>query len=609
MNKNMSNVMIQSTAIRDDYMTTIVDKTIKEIHDDIVTVFGPYAQDAFIYKDGSTYFTRDGKEVISSMRFSNPLSMYILKVLCQAVFDQAKAVGDGTTTLAVLYTNLYTAIKEYIKICPRITRSVWSESIDILINVLNRKATTMTDEDMKSMFLTCTQDIELAAKLYNNLKDPLLDGAFITLEKSNIESDFVMDIHNSPVIKSTLQYSVRPFGAKETNCVILHCNGVLDIAHYEVVLDMMSSVATYGEGNNAVPVPRTIIILCNGLSAATRQMTKELNKFLNTRKISVDQYNNIVFMTLDEYRGYSAEQIEDISTIITDEIGIGGLVNQLTFESMLHQAIGNPKQPIEELCTFDCDVRHLQKIRDMIFQEPFTVEYDAIRGIRIHKPLGPVAHARYDELKKQIQEEKSEVVKIGLKRRLKTMYGQFIDIQVGSKLLKDSQRKYELILDAVVSASEAVEKGVLRQNSILTVVDTISVMLKTCEFTNIVHRNVINIVYTAMLRTVRDMMSNRFELIADWSDDDIVEMLTGVDITRFDMNRTNITDVLPKVEDDKVATSTYSVTDDDGNVTSISGQIVEPISIITRMLENTTLILDLAQAKSFHVDQFMENYI
>ena len=134
-------------------------------------------------------------------------------------------------------------------------------------------------------------------------------------------------------------------------------------------------------------------------------------------------------------------------------------------------------------------------------------------------------------------------------------------------------------------------------------------MLKTCKFTNIVHRNVINIVYTAMLRTVRDMMSNRFELIANWSDDDIVKMLTGVDITRFDMTRTEIADVLPKVEDDTVATSTYSVTDDDGNVTSISGQIVEPISIITRMLENTTLILDLAQAKTFHVDQFMENYI
>lgn len=74
---------IQSNSIRGDYMRSIVDKTINEIHDVMVTVFGPNAMDAYITRNQEPYFTRDGKEVISSLKFNNELSMYILKLIYQ----------------------------------------------------------------------------------------------------------------------------------------------------------------------------------------------------------------------------------------------------------------------------------------------------------------------------------------------------------------------------------------------------------------------------------------------------------------------------------------------------------------------------------------------
>ena len=98
---------IQSNSVRGDYMRSIVDKTINEIHDVMVTVFGPNAMDAYITRNQEPYFTRDGKEVISSLKFKSELSMYILKLIYQAVYNQAATVGDGTTTVAVFYTNLY----------------------------------------------------------------------------------------------------------------------------------------------------------------------------------------------------------------------------------------------------------------------------------------------------------------------------------------------------------------------------------------------------------------------------------------------------------------------------------------------------------------------
>ena len=72
---------IQSNAYRGDFLRNCIDKTIDEIHDDIVTVFGPCAQDAFLTVNAQPYYTRDGKETLLTMQFDNELSMYEMKIM------------------------------------------------------------------------------------------------------------------------------------------------------------------------------------------------------------------------------------------------------------------------------------------------------------------------------------------------------------------------------------------------------------------------------------------------------------------------------------------------------------------------------------------------
>ena len=84
----MGDLNIQSNALRGDYMHSIIDRTITEIHNDIVSVFGPGAADAYITKDGQPYYTRDGLEVLESLTFDNKLSEYVRKMLFQAAYDQ-----------------------------------------------------------------------------------------------------------------------------------------------------------------------------------------------------------------------------------------------------------------------------------------------------------------------------------------------------------------------------------------------------------------------------------------------------------------------------------------------------------------------------------------
>jgi hypothetical protein len=241
----------------------------------MITVFGPGAQDAFITKDGQPYYTRDGKEVIQSLKFDNELSMYVLKIIYQAVFNQAKAVGDGTTTVAVLYTALYKILRKQIEngTLGYISRDSWNKATKSICDELKRLAVPMDDKLLQSMLYTCTQDSELAYKIYHNLKDAIMSKAYITINKSNIEQDFEMVVNQKPLIPATRQWSIRPIGTKEDNCIIFHCNRLLDITHKGVFLDLMSHMSR--------GVPATFIILCNGIMDSTRRTLKDVVTDLN----------------------------------------------------------------------------------------------------------------------------------------------------------------------------------------------------------------------------------------------------------------------------------------------------------------------------------------
>lgn len=610
-------INIQSNAIRGEYLQTIMDKTMGELHDDIVTVFGPYAKDAYLTQNGIPYYTRDGKETLRLTRFDNELSMYILKILYQAVQQQGNKVGDGTTSLAVLYTNLYKQIREA-NLDKKVTRKDWNTAVSELNKAIEKYKEPMTRDDLHQMLYTCVQDPDWAATIEYNLADAIMSGAYITIAKSNLATDFNMTVHNSPVFKATKQFSILPVKDEEKMAVIFHCNGILDIAHEEVWRALMGYVAQSENPDGTIKYyPRTIFILCNGLSEASRRTLKSLITSLNDLRGNTPaeeffaNYNNIAIFTLDNYRSYNSETIEDISTIITDEKGIGGLVNQLTFESLIWQAISSNKEMIPELCTFDCDIRHLSKILDM-FNNICQVDVDEIKGIRIHKTLGPVAQARYDALRQQMEDEKSEVKKIELNQRLRTSYGQFIEVEIGSKLMKDSQRKYELILDAILSSSEAVEKGILKYNSLFLATCEARKLMSDALIKNDQKLDVIySVLYQALVNTICDMIANGpFDADAN-SIREVVDKYifdTHGDFTTFNLKGiSTVEDVFKKNEYSELGT--YS--DKSGNEihAEYTSDIIEPVSIITTMLENSTLIYELATARTVHLDGFIQNYI
>lgn len=627
----MGDMSIQSNALRGEYKDNIITKVINEIHDDIMTVFGPGATDAYITKDGQPYYTRDGLEVLESLTFDNKLAEYIRKMIFQAAYDQGRKVGDGTTTMTMFYTNLYRVMKDdefvYNKViraeAMSTIRKMWKKVVSDINKKLKERSTTLTESSLMQMLYTCTQDEEFSAKVYSKLKNPILEGAYIIPKKSNIESDLEVTSYMHPLIKATRQFTLRPIKKIEPKTVIFHCNGMLDIVHPETLFGLISIPLsrpleiTSINGPTEEKVYINIVILCNGITEATRRSTKEFVKFLKDHNQDINKYHNIAIYTLDNYRGMTNDSIEDLSTIITEEPGLGGLVNSLTFESNLYQAFdirAAAGAPIEDLETFDVDLHILDKMKSMIVQS-YPVEFDDVEGIRIDRDLGPVAQKRYDDLRKEIKEEKSESRKFQLQKRLRTVYGQFIEVEVGSKLLKDSQRKFELFLDMIISAAEGVKYGVLESNSILNAIQITDSMINFDTYTDTntaLYYDIFQTIRRAMLLTFRDMMSGLYYL-GDDTEENITwlnELVIGSDIKQFDVtNTSNIKDAMNNTNHEEH--SIVVGTDDNGNDIKVefTSQIVEPVTVMSNMLDNSVIMMELANAKTFHIDGFMMNYI
>lgn len=629
-------INIQSNALRGEFMHEIVDRTIRDIHEDLVTVFGPSASEAFLTKDGHSYYTRDGLEVLESLRYSNTLSEYIKNIIYQASYDQGKHAGDGTTTLAVLYTNLYNRVREISEYLDPFgmtyIRKVWKDIIEDVKFDLGRHKDDMTDEMLKSVLFTCTQDQDLAAKIYHTLKDAILSGAHIVVNKSNMEKDFSVTSYRNPLIKARREFTIRPIKSTESNTVMFHCNGTLDIAHTEVLQGLFMMELNNDSGASMHP---NIVILCNGTTDVTRRTLKDFIKMLQENNIDVNRFNNIAIYTITNYRELDEKSTEDISTIITDEYGIGGLVNALTFESLIYQAFNmgsNESLRVHSLETFDSDPRHLDRLRELLFH-PREVQFDDQEGIRIMSPLGPVAQKRYEDLKKEFDTEKSDVIKYQLNRRLKTIYGQFIEVEVGSALVKESQRKYELILDAIISTMEGVESGVLKGNSILYMY---YVMNRT-DLMTYDASDAYSLLSYALKRAVLDTFIDMIKGIYYLGDNDnvisdgatcspnfneyestVVDLLDRVSLYNIEMfkidmgDEISLTDLLTEEIDPRpIRRVTIKNEDGEEEYIDIQDMIVEPLSITTHMLNNSMIPIELALAKTFHVTGYetMGNYI
>ena len=582
---------IDSAAVTGDYMRNIVARTVSNISEAMTTVFGPYASDAYIHKNGQLYYTRDGKEVLSSISYDNVISNDVLKIIYQAVERQATLVGDGTTTLAVLYTNIYKTIAEELvqqsllnKTSLNEIREAHKKVTTDLNALLKDRSVPMSDEYFYDMLYTCTQDAELTELIHDRLGDAVKEQAYMVIEKSNIDDVFEIEVHNEPLIlaeKIYSTYSIPLDSSMIDNTTIMYVDGALDISCVDTLVGLaeLSTPETQDDRPN-------ILILCTGTTQATRNMINEFQGAV--AKVKDKRLNNIIIAKILNSLDYNEDMKEDLIAYLYNMVGIGGIVNALTFEAMLHQAFNMSSvqtgEPIDRFMNYDFDTESLDIIRTNYFNRR-SISFAPGKGMRIYGDMSFVAKTRYDDLVHAIETEKSEVTRVTLKKRLRTVYGKFIQVRVGSTLIKDSQRKYELILDAIKSSMDAYKNGVLLGNSILHTYKALGGLCKAYAITSPNYSPVCTAIVEVLQKAVRTTISQLLHLDSDGCREFISTVMSEEDgVKNFTIHESRISD-------------------------KISGNIVEPLDVMTMILKHSIIPFELYAAKLFCVDSTVRNYI
>lgn len=617
--ENTRSVMIQSNSIRGSYKDSIVDRTMEEIHDAMRTVFGPYATDAWITKNGNPYYTRDGKEVFASIQTDNELSEYIRKVMYQAVENQARKVGDGTTTLLIFYTNLYKRFRGMVNDFSMtdgaydgsITslRTKYNDIITNLVSCLNDRSQKITDEYLKSMIYTCTQDAELTEQLYVKLHDAMMEQAYIIPQQSSVETDLDVDVHDRPMIKATKLYeSSSTADGIIDNASVMFVNGALDISDIDTILTLG---AIRLKDNACTEVSPTICILCSGVTESTRRVLKEYNN------LGAEGGNKIFIFSIDGFRGYTTEEIDDIISYIYDREESSGLDNHLTFEAHLYQAFVKPVSVTDKeiiwknptLGKYDTDIQNITTLRNTLLNVQ-KLEYRSGDGIRFYKEPGELSKKKYEDLLNQMSIENSPTKRIEIKNRIKKLYGRFIEVNVGSKLLKDGQRRFEIVLDAIISSNEAVEHGVLTTNSIYVLTDILMNILNSFSpVADLSDRRLLMSLYEAVIDTMIDIIQNKYPNIeCNNIKKKIEESLKNKNSSDGDNNGSIAFNLMKDYEDIFNPDDAYKIISAPDGM-DINTMIVEPVSIMTTLLKNSTLVLELAMTKMFNLNGYMYNYI
>lgn len=610
-------IQMKSNSIRGTYKDAMVDKAIDEIHAAVSTVFGPHATDAYILKESQslnkTYYTRDGKEVLNSLGFDNPVANYVKSILYQAVERQGTKVGDGTTSMAVFYTNLYRELRNSSVIKDHSLtdlRRVWKRIVSEINKKLNALATKdLTPDMMASMIYTCTQDADLTKMFTEKIADKIESGAYVTINRSDSDDEVTVEVNDKPLIKAELLTTLYRSDTSKFSAVPIFVNGNLDIANIET-LDILCST-NFGRKVN-------FLFICSGTSQVTRNTIKD---YMLRAKYAADKsnttvdkmLNNIIIMKIPDFNMYPSEMVEDLSVYLYGTENTVGIVSPITFESLIWQTmkkLASPDVTVETLETFDFDPKHVEMMSRALTRE-CEVEYSEIDGLKLDLPMNDVAEDRYNKLREAIDVEKSTMKKNDLIRRLKSLYGQFIDVRIGSKLLKDSQRKYELMLDAVVSATNAKTFGALRCNSLCAALAVTNTFRDARAATSDpVVSGCLTVIGNSITDTLCDMAENaipdidrdQFSKFANTELDSLAAVKT--DYIKFNLNRavSSYHEIFTRSdlsEDVPIAVGEFT----------IKNEIVEPVLIITSILEDSTMMLELACAKMFNIDSFLGNYI
>lgn len=616
------NTQIRSNVIKGEILSQTRRKTIEEIFDTLIGVFGPAANNALVNPNqglNAGYHTRDGKVVLDNIMFDNQLAVNFRQIMSQAIDIQSKYAGDGTTTATIFYSILVKVFEEF---QPEVPTIVKRRILENLIELITREITFFTKdiEDnmqvIKQIVYTATKDAKLAEIVYEAFRksnsETLLDvkidpfGSEITIKESEsarIEGEFVFQSKPLEMVNGL---------ATIPDAVILYVDGGFELSA-EALAQLTAN--QYGFAKN-------LILLCNEIHPSGKTPLSHYKEVLSNTGHSAR--TELYIYRISNYRNWKPEHKSDLCTIVYDTDGMTGVANLIHFPMNLASVIYSEEVFKELYGNFEVAIENSNAI-NYALQTMSNVTYTRTGGLAIDRPMNTNTQELIKELNDTINTTKDSRLEESCRDRIRKILGNYVVITIGADMVRDQQRESELILDAVISAQRASEHGYVTTNGMLALFGAayrVANAIETTDATEELTKEMALAIAFSASKTFQMLIDSRvnpsnlvYSGIKFDKDDTTLDALSKRLYADFhyDINSiqslyadTNAPEILFSMFDQMIEGHSESVVIAD---TTVSVRPIEPADTILTITKYMTTPFDIAALETYVGAHFLNNYL
>lgn len=507
----------------EEYIQTLI--TIADVASDmVVKTLGPYGKTTMLNDGVDTYPTKDGWNVLNSLRFSDPVYNTLYSVLKKISFDMVSVVGDGTTGGFVGAVRFMHNILAYIegknlrqKDVINMIQHVGNKIIEKLENSEYVKTIDPSGDfrEIENISMVASNEnkelSQIIRKIYQDTKNP---NIYVTIDPGSkltyeIQKGYKLDCN--PIMQMNYINTDDQTYLQNNPSMIMIFDHTVNYQEHNQLISAISQYANMIGETVFILAPHFDDVLSHVIGSSIESMIQQ-QKVPNIMLIQVPLSNNAQRDYLSDLVLLTNAQVMDYGKVRAFNVMVHNMTHQ---DDKIEDALLNSAQYHFET-TQDLIESCMGHMRRVIIGRKYLLlqEYESIVNQKVYKEKMKMVEEVYKEEKAKAEKSSTPLLNsyLAAYQHYTKLHGNLGVIKVGG--ISDLEKKFlkDTVDDAVLACRSAYENGYITGLN-LTTLWTIHDMNynDTHMVENELYDDILKIFYVSIFYLTMDVLRNELE--------------------------------------------------------------------------------------------------
>ena len=469
--------------ISNETLKDIQQRVLEDLKNAIIPSMGPAGSNTLIIRGSNDQdivaeYSKDGNKIIKNIKYQYPIEMSIKSEIENATKHIEKTVGDGTSSVVVMASNIFNALldannKEELPANPYETIRLFKECVNELSDKIRKKGRECTLDDIYNITLISTNGNKDLANQMKEIYSEYGMDVFIDVSASSDENTYVKSYdgvtleagYADPCMINNLERNSARIRSLKGNPVrVYQFQDPIDDAEMNTLfMQIIESniIGPYSQNRTYIPT----VILAPMIGRDTQAYMRRIAQFMhNFPPEAYSQKPELLIVT--NYAGLNENYVDHISQLC-DAKPIRKYIDEDQQKADQEAGLAPTVDTVCEFCGFcgeveaDANVTKFIDPCDMYeIDDNGTFVMDENGNRKLSTKYNNIITFLEAELKNS-QMSGGHAGTIGsLKRQLNAVKANMIELFIGGISISDRDSLRDLVEDAVLNCRSAAKNGV-----------------------------------------------------------------------------------------------------------------------------------------------------